>query len=259
MNLIEVVDDGAVRTIAINRPERRNALSFDTLVQLREAVTEARVRAELRAVILTGRGGAFSSGADVREWAEKKAKGERSGDWVGEALQLMQDVFEFPKPTIAMMDGAAAGAGLDLALACDFRFASERARFICSYTRVGFSPDAGSSWLLPRLIGIEKAKRFVYTGDSWTADVALANGLITEKHPVETLESATMAFAYQLASGPTVAIGLAKSLIDSGHRRSFAEALREEQRAGRICGQTEDHREGLKAVNEKRQPVFVGR
>jgi len=259
MSLIEVVDDGAVRTIAINRPERRNALSFGTLVQLREAVTEARAKAELRAVILTGRGGAFSSGADVREWAEKKAKGERGGDWVGEALQLIQDVFEFPKPTIAMADGAAAGAGLDLALACDFRFASARARFICSYTRVGFSPDAGSSWLLPRLIGIEKAKRFVYTGDSWTADVALANGLITEKHPVETLESATMAFAYQLASSPTVAIGLAKSLIDSAHRRSFAEALREEQRAGRICGQTEDHREGLKAVNEKRQPVFVGR
>jgi len=259
MAIVEVVDDGAVRTIAINRPERRNALSFHTLELLREAITEARALSELRALILTGRGGAFSAGADVREWAEKKAAGERGGDWVGEALQLMQDVFEFPKPTIAMVDGAATGAGLDLALCCDFRFASERARFICSYTRVGFSPDAGSSWLLPRLIGIEKAKRFVYTGDAWNADVALANGLISEKHSVESLESATMAFARQLASGPTVAIGLAKSLLDNAHRRSFPEALREEQRAGRICGQTDDHREGLKAVNEKRQPVFVGR
>jgi 2-(1,2-epoxy-1,2-dihydrophenyl)acetyl-CoA isomerase len=259
MSIVEVVDDGAVRTIAINRPERRNALSFETLVLLREPITEARARTELRAMILTGRGGAFSSGADVREWAEKKASGERGGDWVGEALQLMQDVFEFPKPTIAMVDGAATGAGLDLALACDFRFASERARFICSYTRVGFSPDAGSSWLLPRLIGVERTKRFVYTGNAWNAETALANALITEKHPVEALEAATMAFARQLASGPTVAIGLAKSLIDNAHRRGFPEALREEQRAGRICGQTEDHREGLKAVNEKRQPVFVGR
>jgi 2-(1,2-epoxy-1,2-dihydrophenyl)acetyl-CoA isomerase len=259
MSLIEVADDGAVRIIAINRPERRNALNFETLLRLHEAMTDARSKAELRAVILTGRGGAFSSGADVREWAEKKAKGERGDDWVGEALQLMQDVYEFPKPTIAMVDGAAAGAGLDLALACDFRFASGRARFICSYTRVGFSPDAGSSWLLPRLIGIERAKRLVYTGDSWSADVALANGLISEKHPVETLETATMVFARQLANGPTVAIGLAKSLIDNAHRRSFPEALREEQRAGRICRQTEDHREGLEAVNEKRQPIFVGR
>jgi len=259
MAIVEVADDGAVRTIAINRPERRNALGFDTLVLLREAVADARNTTALRALILTGRGGAFSAGADVREWAEEKAKGGRPRDWVGEALQLVQDLFEFPKPAIAMVDGAATGAGLDLALACDFRFASDRARFICSYTRVGFSPDAGSSWLLPRLIGIERAKRFVYTGESWNADVALANGLITEKHAVDSLELATMAFARQLASGPTVAIGLAKSLLDNAHRRSLPEALREEQRAGRICAQTEDHHEGLQAANEKRTPVFVGR
>jgi 2-(1,2-epoxy-1,2-dihydrophenyl)acetyl-CoA isomerase len=259
MSTIETVDDGAVCTIAINRPERRNALNFDTLVVMREAIAAARANTALRALIITGRGGAFSSGADVREWAEKKAKGERGGDWVGEAIQLMQDIFDFPKPTIAMVDGAATGAGLDLSLACDFRFASDRSRFICSYTRIGFSPDAGSSWFLPRLIGLDRAKRFVYLGETWTADIALANGLVSEVHPQAELAAATMAFAKRLAGGPTVAIGLAKSLIDNAHRRSFPEALREEQRAGKICGQTEDHREGLRAVNEKREPVFVGR
>jgi 2-(1,2-epoxy-1,2-dihydrophenyl)acetyl-CoA isomerase len=259
MSTIETEDNGAVRTIAINRPERRNALNFDTLVLMRAAIAEARARTELRALIITGRGGAFCSGADVREWAEKKAKGERGGDWVGEAIQLMQDVFEFPKPTVAMIDGAATGAGLDLSLACDFRFASDRGRFICSYTRVGFSPDAGSSWFLPRLIGIERAKRFVYSGESWNADTALANGLVTEVHAQAELLQATVAFAERMAKGPTVAIGQAKALIDNAHRRSLAEALREEQKSGKICGQTEDHHEGLRAANEKREPVFVGR
>jgi 2-(1,2-epoxy-1,2-dihydrophenyl)acetyl-CoA isomerase len=259
MPSIETEDHGPIRIIAVNRPERRNALDFGTLVRLREALAESRRESGLRALVLTGRGGAFSAGADVREWAAKKAGEAESGDWVSEAIQLMQDVFEFPKPAIAMIDGAAVGAGLDLALACDFRFASERAKFVCAYTRVGYPPDAGSSWFLPRLIGIERAKRFVYTGELWTAEVAKANGLVTEVHPVAALETATMDFARRLASGPTVAIGLAKALLDQAQRRSFAEQLREEQKAGKLCADTADHREGLKAANERREPVFVGR
>jgi 2-(1,2-epoxy-1,2-dihydrophenyl)acetyl-CoA isomerase len=259
MSTIDIADDDAVRTIAINRPERRNALNFNTLVLMREAIASARASTALRALVITGRGGAFSSGADVREWAEQKATGERAGDWVGEAIQLIQDVYDFPKPTIAMIDGAATGAGLDLALACDFRFASDRGRFICSYTRIGYSPDAGSSWFLPRLIGLERAKRFVYSGEAWTADAALANGLVTEVHAQAALPEATMAFARRLAAGPTVAIGQAKALLDNAHRRSLPEALREEQKSGKICAATEDHHEGLAAVNEKREPRFVGR
>jgi 2-(1,2-epoxy-1,2-dihydrophenyl)acetyl-CoA isomerase len=259
MSIVETSDDGAVRVIAINRPERRNALNFDALVAMRDAIAEARASRALRALVITGRGGSFSAGADVREWAENKAKGVRGGDWVGEAIQLIQDVFDFPKPTVAMIDGAATGAGLDLSAACDFRFASDRARFICSYTRIGYSPDAGSSWFLPRLVGLQRAKRFVYLAETWDAPTALANGLVTEVHPQAGLEAATMDFARRLAAGPTVAIGLAKALLDHGHRRSLPEALREEQKAGKICGQTEDHVEGLKAVNEKREPRFVGR
>jgi 2-(1,2-epoxy-1,2-dihydrophenyl)acetyl-CoA isomerase len=259
MPSVETVDDGAVRVIAINRPERRNALDFASLVALRAAFAAARLDPAVRAVVLTGRGGAFSAGADVREWAEGKASGAAGHDWVGEAIQLMPEVFGCPKPTVAMIDGAAVGAGLDLALCCDFRFASERAKFICSYTKVGYPPDAGSSWLLPRLIGIERAKRFVYTGELWTAEVALANGLVGELHKSAELEAATLAFARRLASGPTVAQGLAKGLLDGAGSRSFAEQLAEEQKAGRLCRDTLDHQEGLKAANGRREPVFVGR
>lgn len=259
MSTVETSDEGAVRVVAINRPERRNALNFDTLVAMRDAIAEARANTSLRALVITGRGGSFSSGADVREWAENKAKGIRGGDWVGEAIQLIQDVFDFPKPTIAMIDGAATGAGLDLSAACDFRFASDRARFICSYTRIGYSPDAGSSWFLPRLVGLARAKRFVYLAETWSAETARGYGLVDEVHPADALDAATMDFAARLAGGPTVAIGLAKSLLDNGNRRSLPEALREEQKAGKICSQTEDHHEGLRAVNEKREPRFVGR
>lgn len=261
MPTIEVIDTNSVRTIAINRPDRRNALDHDTIARLRDAVDEAVALPGARAIVLTGRGGAFSAGADVREWAEISAgkKPRPARDWVSEAVAAMTALQACPKPTLAMVDGAATGAGLDLALVCDFRFASDRARFICSYTRVGYPPDAGSSWLLPRLIGLEAAKRFVFTGEAWAADKALKHGMVTEVHPVDGLEAAAMAFAAQLAAGPTIAIGHAKRLLETGQNRSFPEQLEEERKAGKICGATEDHKEGLAAANERREPRFVGR
>lgn len=260
-DLVQVEDRGAVRIIAINRPEARNAINTGVLLALRRAVRQAARSEDLRALVFTGRGGAFSGGADVKEWADK-LKGidpHPEHDWVEEAVALVQEVFALPKPTIAMMDGAAVGAGLDLALACDFRYATTRARFICAYTRVGYPPDCGGSWLLPRLIGLEAAKLFVYTGEAWDAARAKAAGMVTEVMEPEALESATLAFAETLASGPTVAQGLAKQLIDSAHRRTFAEQLAEEMRAGKLCAATEDHREGLAAANERRAPRFQGR
>jgi 2-(1,2-epoxy-1,2-dihydrophenyl)acetyl-CoA isomerase len=259
-DLVEVEDRGAVRIIAINRPEARNAISTPVLLKLKKAFKEAAKATQLRAVVLTGRGGAFSGGADVKEWMEI-ASGNNpypEHNWVEEAIGLVQEIARFPKPTIAMIDGPAVGGGLDFALACDFRVATPRAKFICAYTRVGYSPDAGGSWLLPRLIGIEAAKMFVFTGDAWDGKKALEVGMVTEVVEVEDLEARTMALAEKLASGPTVAIGLAKALIDNAHRRTFNEQLAEEDRAGKICGKTADHAEGLAAANERRTPRFVG-
>jgi 2-(1,2-epoxy-1,2-dihydrophenyl)acetyl-CoA isomerase len=146
-----------------------------------------------------------------------------------------------------------------MALACDFRYASTRAKFICAYTRVGFPPDCGGSWLLPRLIGIEAAKLFAYTGDLWDAAKAKSTGMVTEVLDADGLEPATMAFAEKLAAGPTIANGYAKLLIDTAHQRGFADQLVEERRLGRLCVTTEDHKEGLAAANERRAPRFVGR
>jgi len=260
-DVVQIEDRGAVRIVAINRPEVRNAINTTVLIALRKAVREAAKSEALRTLVVTGRGGAFSAGADVKEWADKNRgiDPHPDHDWVDEACQLVLDVSRFPKPTIAMIDGPAVGAGLDMALACDFRFASARAKFICAYTRVGFPPDCGGSWLLPRLIGIEAAKLFVYTGDLWDAPRAKAAGMVTEVVETERLEEATLAFGGKLASGPTVANGYAKLLIDTAHQRGLADQLAEERRAGKLCLKTEDHKEGHAAANERRAPRFVGR
>lgn len=258
---VQVEDRGPVRFIFLNRPEVRNAINVRTLLALRKAVREAEQADSVRTLVFGGRGQAFSAGADVKEWVELNAgrNPHPDHDWVGEALQLVQEVARLPKPTIAMIDGAAVGAGLDMALACDFRIVSEKAKFICAYTWIGYPPDCGGSWLLPRLIGVEATKLFVYTGDTWDAAKAKQAGMVTEVTSRELLDGRVMQFAEQLARGPTVATGLAKQLIDSAHRRSLPEQLLEEQRAGRICAATADHKEGLAAANEKRMPVFTGR
>jgi len=260
-DVVQYQTHGAVGLIAINRPEARNAINTSVLLGMRRALKKAAGDETLRALVLTGRGGAFSAGADVAEWADK-LKGidpHPDTDWVEEAIKMVQDVFTFPKPTIAMIDGAAVGAGLDMALACDFRIASDRSKFICAYTRVGYPPDAGGSWLMPRLMGIEAAKRFAYSGDLWTAEQAKAEGMLTEVVPADALHEAAFAMAEKYAAGPTVAIGLAKALIDTAQSRTLAEQQIEEQRAGKICGATDDHAEGLAAANERRAPVFKGR
>jgi 2-(1,2-epoxy-1,2-dihydrophenyl)acetyl-CoA isomerase len=259
--IVEVEDRGAIRIVAINRPEVRNAINTEVLLKLRRAVRDAAAADTLRCLVLTGRGGAFSGGADVKEWSDKKKGLDPHPDhnWVEEAVKLVHDIFGFPKPSVAMIDGAVVGAGLDTALACDFRVASARSRFICAYTRVGYPPDCGGSWLMPRLMGVEAAKMFAYTGDAWDAEKARATGMITEVVPPEELESRTLALAEKLAAGPTVAIGLAKQLIDGAHSRSLAEQQLAELQAGRLCAKTEDHAEGLRAATERRAPRFVGR
>lgn len=257
---VEIERHGAVGVIAMNRPKARNALAMGMTIELRRALREAAADQSLRALILTGRGGAFSAGADVKEWASH-AEGDNPWpdmNWVEEALKLVQQINDMPKPTIAMIDGAAVGGGLDMALACDFRYASAKAKFICSYTNVGFNPDCGGTWLMPRVMGLEAAKRFAYTGELWTAEVALQNRLVSHVSPSETLWSDTLTFAEQLAAGPTIAIAQTKKLLNSAHQRSLSDQQIEEVAAGKICGQTQDHIEGLAAANERRMPNFTG-
>ena len=171
----------------------------------------------------------------------------------------MQEVHDLPKPTVAVLNGAAVGAGLDLACACDFRVAADDAVFFCAYTWVGYNPDVGGSWLYPRLMGLEAAKRFVYTGERWDAAKAKGHGLVSEVVPRDDLAAAGARLAAELATGPSVAIGLAKGLLQTASTRTLGEQLEAEKAAGLICAQTDDHREALAAFTEKRSPVFRGR
>lgn len=257
---LEIERHGAVGVIALNRPEARNALAMGITIELRRALQEAAGDETMRALILTGRGGAFSAGADVKEWASKKEGDDPWPDmnWVEESLKLIQQVHDMPKPTVAMIDGAAVGAGLDMALACDFRYASGKAKFICSYTNVGYNPDCGGTWLMPRVIGLEAAKRLAFTGELWTAQVALDNRLVSHVSADGALWDDTLAFATRLAAGPTVAIAQAKRLLNTAHTRSLSDQQLEEVAAGKICARTKDHAEGLAAANERRAPNFVG-
>jgi|SRR5579875_2125787 len=253
---------GDVLTITLNRPDRLNALNLATLVALDRAATRASADAAVRAVILTGSGRGFSAGADVKEWAEGEpaaADAEVSDDWVVTAHRVIARFYRLPKPVIAAVNGVAVGAGLDLALTADFRVAADTARFGSVYVRIGIPPDAGASYLLPRIVGTPKAKELIYTGRIIDAAEARDIGLVNEVVPAADLADAAQRWASELAAGPTVALGMAKENIHEHWTATIETALKNEERAGRLATMTADHAEGLKAVNEKRTPNFAGR
>ncbi len=262
-DLALVADADGVRTITMNRPERRNALNLALLEALRAAFAAAAADEAIRSVVLAGAGKGFCAGADVSDWASygdaDGAAADAGAAWERNAHALVQEVHDLPKPTVAVLHGAAVGAGLDLACACDFRVAAEDAVFFCAYTWVGYNPDVGGSWLYPRLMGLEAAKRFVYTGERWDAATAKGHGLVSEVVSRDELAAAGASLAAELASGPSVAIGLAKGLLQTASTRTLGEQLEAEKAAGQICAETEDHREALAAFTEKRSPVFRGR
>lgn len=257
--MLQIEDRGAVRYLRLDRPEVRNALDLALLRALRVALGQARAEA-VRCLVITGNGKSFCAGADVAEWAEADAQGDaKDHPWMAECHGLIAELAEFPAPTVAWLNGAAVGAGLDLALACDFRLAADTAKFQCAYTRMAYSPDAGGTWLMPRLIGLDQAKRFVFTGEFWSAVEALSRGLITEAHSLEQLAAAVDGFAARLAAGPTVALSQAKRLMQDASRRTLREQLAAELAAGKICADSADAKEAMAAAVERRTPSFRGR
>jgi enoyl-CoA hydratase/carnithine racemase len=259
--LIVDLQDG-IQTLTLNRPDRMNALDLATLQALDKAVGQAAANPKVRSVVLTGTGRAFCAGADVKEWAAgdyPDPDTEPTDDWVTLAHRIIARLYRLPKPVIAAVNGVAVGAGLDLALAADFRVASETARFGSVYIRLGIPPDAGASFLLPRIVGVGKAKELIYTGRIINAPEALEIGMVTEVVAPDELMNAANRWAALLAKGPTLAIGMAKQNIHEHWTSSVESALINEMRAGTICVATDDHKEGLAAVNEKREPNFVGK
>jgi 2-(1,2-epoxy-1,2-dihydrophenyl)acetyl-CoA isomerase len=253
-------EQDSVGIVTLNRPERLNALDVQMIAELNEAVSRAWNNAAIRGLLITGSGRGFSAGADVKEWSEGSGDRDPNADsWVTGMHRLMSRLYRLPKPVIAAVNGVAVGGGCDLTLVADFRIASTAARFGEVYIKVGYCPDAGGSFLLPRLIGPTKAAELIYTGRIIDAQEANSLGLLSALVEPEQLMPTALEWATRLANGPTIAIGLAKENIRQNWDLSFEDALRNERRAGELCGKTEDHHEGLAATVERREAKFQGR
>ncbi|WP_051265659.1 enoyl-CoA hydratase/isomerase family protein [Nakamurella lactea] len=248
--------DGNVGIVTLNRPDRLNAIDSATIGDLDRVFAEIAINDAVRAVVITGAGRAFCAGADVQEWSE----GDKPDDeaWPPKMHRFMSRLYWLPKPVIAAVNGVAVGAGCDITLTADIRIASTAARFGEVYMRLGFCPDAGGSFLLPRIVGESRAAEMIYTGRIIEAAEADSIGLVSEVVSPDELLPRAMEVAGGLAAGPTTAIGIAKQNLRHNSLVSFDEALRIELRGGELCGKTADHVEGLKATVEKRQPKFVG-
>jgi 2-(1,2-epoxy-1,2-dihydrophenyl)acetyl-CoA isomerase len=258
--LIESVTD-RVAMLTLNRPDRLNALSSPMLDALLEALPRLAADPRIAVVVLTGAGRGFCAGGDVKSMAEGSS--QMSVDDAVQRLRGRMEVsrllHEIPKPTIAMVNGPAAGAGLAMALACDLRIAAQSARFITAFAKVGFSGDFGGSYFLSKLIGAAKARELYYTGEFLDSAQALALGIVSRVVPDAELADATMALATQLAGGPSIALSLMKQNFNAAETGTLFELLDLEALNQIKTGRTEDHLEAARAFVEKRPPIFRGR
>jgi len=259
-DLIETIEDG-VATLTFNRPERMNALSTPIMEGLLHGLPRLAGDPGVRVIVLTGAGRAFCAGGDVKSMAEggEERSAAEATARLRSRMEVSRILHELPKPTIAMVNGPAAGAGLAFALACDLRIASASARLVTAFVKVGFSGDFGGSFFLTRLVGTAKARELYFTGRPVDAQEALSLGLVNRVVPDDQLADATMELARSLAQGPQIALSLMKRNLNCAESSGLAELLDLEAANQVLTGRTEDHREAAKAFVEKRAPMFIGR
>ena len=261
-DFLEQVKDG-VAVLTLNRPDRLNAMSRPMLDALLEALPRLAEDPEIGVVVLTGAGRGFCAGGDVKAMAEGNDLGGQTMEEKAQALRSRMEtsrwLHEMPKPTIAMMRGPAAGAGLSLAMACDMRIASDTVRLGTAFARVGYSGDFGGSYYLTQLVGTAKARELYFTADLLDAQQALGLGLVNRVVADARLEEETMALASRLARGPRVAYRYMKRNMNAAESASLKEMLDLEAWHHARTGMTEDHREAARAFVEKREPQFKGR
>lgn len=251
-----------VAVIVLDRPEVLNAFDDELGREALAAVRDVSEDGAVRSVVITGAGRAFSSGEDLGALAGRYEKGEVPD--LGETLlqrynPLVKAIRAAPKPVVAAVNGVAAGAGASLALACDFRIASEHAKLVLAFVKVGLVPDSGALWFLTRMVGSAKAWEVAATGAPIGAEEGLSLGLFNQVVPAERFEEAWRSFAAELASGPTVAYALTKRLLQTAQERDFPEQLALEVDAQGQAGRSSDHLEGVRAFLAKRPPRFQGR
>jgi enoyl-CoA hydratase/carnithine racemase len=250
-----------VATLTLNRPDKLNALAGNMRQEILEALEVACQDRDIRAIVITGAGKAFCVGGDVNEFVagtsqvlSQEATSEKPT--MSKIVLLMNRV---EKPVIASVNGVAAGGGCNLALACDIRNASERARFSEVFTKRGVHPDWGGIYFLPRLVGYAKAAELIFTGDVIDAHEALRIGMVNRVVPHEELNLATTELAQKIVKNAPIPISLAKRGLQSFYKMDLAQALDYEAYALGICTNTEDRKEGFRSFLEKREPHFIGK
>lgn len=259
--------DAGVLTLTLNRPEARNAMTRAMNQALAEQLARAELNPEVKCLVLTGAGGGFCAGGDVKGMAAS-GDGTVGPRTIDEAIHLQRvnqretagRLFKMPKPTLAVLPGAAAGAGLALALACDLRLMSSKAIMTTAFARVGFSGDYGGTYFMTQLVGAAKARELYFLSERVSADEAVRLGLANWSCAPEELAERTLQITQRLANGPTVAYRYMKENLNRALAGGELHDCLDLEATHHIhCGQTEDHREAAKAFVEKREPVFKGR
>ena len=257
----EVAD--RVATITFSQPEVMNAMTVEMVQETIDALDRAALDPDVLVVVITGSGRAFSAGGDVRNLGDQDG-GARPGPferraWLRRTQRLILAIRAVEKPVIAAINGVAAGGGCDIALACDIRFMAEEARIGEVFARIGLFPGTGGTWLLPRVVGVEKALELIWTAELIDAEEALRIGLVGHVRPADDLLDAVYEFAARLAAGPPLGLALAKAAVYRGLDQDLVAALDYASTAEAITLTSEDHREGIRAFREKRPPRFDGR
>jgi enoyl-CoA hydratase/carnithine racemase len=259
--LWETSADGKVGTITLNRPERKNPLTFDSYAELRDFFRALVYATDVKVVVVTGAGGNFCSGGDVHEIIGPLTSMTMPEllDFTRMTGDLVKAMRNCPQPIVAAVDGICAGAGAMVALAADLRLGTPQARTAFLFTRVGLAgADMGACTLLPRMIGQGRASELLYTGRAMTADEGLQWGFFNALHEPAGLQDAARELAARLAAGPTFAHGMTKKLLHQEWNMGVEEAIEAEAQAQAICMQTRDFRRAYEAFVEKRKPVFEG-
>ncbi|HZI49849.1 MAG TPA: enoyl-CoA hydratase [Pyrinomonadaceae bacterium] len=258
---ILVTEDSGIVRITLNRPERLNAFIGHMRRDLGEALEEAGSDPDVRVIVLTGAGRGFCAGGDVNFMAElvERNESEEFARLLGAARRVILAIRHMTKPVIASINGPASGAGFNLALACDLRIASSDATFSQSFVKIGFHPDWGGTYFLPRMVPSNIACELFFLGEPITAQQALDLHLVNRVVPADQLEAETRALAERLRDGAAVSISAAKQAVYASEQDSLDRMLQYEVDAQMRCFESEDGREGVRAFLEKRPPNFTGR
>jgi 2-(1,2-epoxy-1,2-dihydrophenyl)acetyl-CoA isomerase len=262
--LEETFADG-IATLTLNRPASRNSLTTEILFELAQAMPRLAQDPAVRLVVLTGKGGAFCAGGDVKGFANRAADSsnaptfEQSAQTLRARMEVSRWLHEMPKPTLAVISGPAAGAGLSLALACDMRIAADEAKLTTAFSKVGLSGDFGGSYFLTQILGAAKAREMYFTAEVILGKEAARIGLVNRSVPADQLAQAAADYARELASLPTIAVGYMKRNLNAAMQNSLSEVLDLEATHMIRTFETHDHKAAAVAFVEKRAPKFEGR